>query len=201
MKKEKYDKYYVPEEEDKDVILHNKKGITDLQKLFHLEFSGFLKAQFQLLEELTNTTQFNVAYVLKIHRLALSHIYDFAGKLRHVNMAKGGFMFPTARFLPQIMDDFEKRFLSPLPNIYNSEEELIKDIAKVHAELLYIHPFREGNGRTARVLANLMAAKQGHDFLDLNKILENKFESYIKAVQAAANEDYVPMEKIIRLVF
>ncbi|PWD97795.1 Fic/DOC family protein [Marinilabilia rubra] len=201
MKKEKYDKYYVPEEEDKDVILHNKKGITDPRQLHQLEFSGFLKTQFRLLEELTDTTRFNVAYILKIHRLALSHIYDFAGKLRHVNMAKGGFMFPTARFLPQIMDDFEERFLSPLPLSYNSDDDLIKDIAKIHAELLYIHPFREGNGRTARVLANLMAARQGHDFLDFNKIMENNFEAYIKGVQAAANENYVQMEKIIRLVF
>lgn len=201
MKKDQYDKYYVPEEQDKDIILHNKKGITDLRKLYQWEFSGFLKAQYQLLEDLTNTTRFDVAYILKIHHLALSHIYDFAGKLRHVNMAKGGFIFPTARFLPQIMEDFDKRFLSPLPDSYSSEEDLIKDIAKVHAELLYIHPFREGNGRTARVLANLMAAKQGHDFLDLNKILENNFEEYVKAVQAASAEYYAPMEKIIRLLF
>jgi cell filamentation protein len=201
MKKEQYDKYYVPEEEDKDVILHNKKGITDLRKLYRLEFSGFLRAQYLLLEELTDTTKFNVLYIKKIHYLALSHIYDFAGKLRHVNMAKGGFMFPTARFLPQIMDDFNKRFLAPLPDVYTNEEDLITDIAKVHAELLYIHPFREGNGRTARVLANLMAAKQGHDFLDLNKIVEKNFVEYVNAVQAASEENYTPMEKIIRLVF
>ena len=201
MKKENFDKYYIPEEEDNDVILHNKKGITDLKQLHQMEFSGFLKTQYQLLEELTNTTTFNLAYILRIHNMALSHLYDFAGKLRHVNMAKGGFMFPTARFLPQILQDFEKRFLLTLPDKYSSNDLLIHDIARVHAELLYIHPFREGNGRTARVLANLMAAKQGHDFLDLNKILKNNFENYVKAVQAATDENYKPMENIIRLVF
>jgi cell filamentation protein len=201
MRKDKSDKYLVPEDEDENVILHNKMRIINLRKLHQMEFSGFLKAQFLLLEELTLSTKFDVKYICRIHRLALSHLYDFAGKLRHVNMAKGGFIFPSARFLPKIMEDFEAKFLKTLPDKYDSDEELIKDIARVHAELLYIHPFREGNGRTARVLANLMAAKQGHGFLDLNKIKENHFEDYVKAVQAATDEDYIPMEKIIRLVF
>lgn len=201
MKNERSEKYFVPDDEDENIILHNKKGITDPHELYKMEFSGFLRAQLILLEELTPKTRFSVKYILNIHRMALSHLYDFAGKLRHVNMAKGTFMFPTARFLPKIMDEFEKKFLNPLPDKYASDEELIRDIARVHAELLYIHPFREGNGRTARVLANLMAAKHGHHFLQINKIKENYFENYIKAVQAAANENYEPMEKIIQLVF
>lgn len=198
MKKEKFEKYYVPEEEDQDVVLHNKKGITNIHDIYKLEFSGFLRTQYILLESLTPSTRFDLKYIINIHKSALGDLYDFAGKLRHVNMAKGAFMFPTARFLPQIMDDFEHRFLNPLPNKYTSESDLLRDIAKVHAELLYIHPFREGNGRTARVLANLMMAKEGHDFLDFNKLYKNHFGDYIQAVQAAADENYVPMELIIK---
>ncbi|MGP8215608.1 MAG: Fic family protein [Bacteroidia bacterium] len=73
--------------------------------------------------------------------------------------------------------------------------------AKVHAELLFIHPFREGNGRTARLLANLMAAKAGHKLLDLENFSNEKFNNYVKAVKMAAKRDYVPMEKIIRSLF
>jgi cell filamentation protein len=78
---------------------------------------------------------------------------------------------------------------------------LIRDIARVHAELLFIHPFREGNGRTARLLANLMAAKAGHKLLELENFSKEKFDEYVKAVKLAANRDYSLMEKIIHSLF
>jgi cell filamentation protein len=66
---------------------------------------------------------------------------------------------------------------------------------------LFIHPFREGNGRTARVLANLMARKQGIKGLNFEKITENVFPEYVIAVQSVADRNYEPMEKIINLIF
>ena len=172
-------------------------GIKDINLLHKVEFEGFLKAQYQLLEELTSETKFNFEYIKRIHFLALKDIYSFAGKLRHVNMTKANFLFPTAKFLPQICHDFDLKILSTIKKAYNSKEELIKSIATVHAELLYIHPFREANGRVARVLANMMAIKQGCDFLNFYKITERQFHKYVQAVQAAAMQDYQPMNKII----
>lgn len=67
------------------------------------------------------------------------------------------------------MTAFEYEVLSKLPNTYKSREQLINDIAIVHGELLFIHPFREGNGRTARLLANLMCRKAGYDGLMFEK--------------------------------
>ena len=84
---------------------------------------------------------------------------------------------------------------------YTNQEELIKDIAKVHAELLFIHPFREGNGRTARILANLMARKEDYEALKFELITEKEFESYVLAVQSAADNNYTKMEKIISFIF
>ena len=110
-------------------------------------------------------------------------------------------MFPPAMFLEQTMIDFKKEMLNSIPAFYNSEDELIIWVAKVHAELLFIHPFREGNGRTARLLANLMCAKAGHKLLDLENFSKQKFEAYVNAVKAAANKDYKPMETIIRSLF
>ena len=76
-------------------------------------------------------------------------------------MSKGGFLFPAAKFISQNMKNFEKEILLNLPAKYESNEAFIKDIAIVHGGFLLIHPFREGNGRTARLLANLMVRKQG----------------------------------------
>jgi cell filamentation protein len=88
-----------------------------------------------------------------------------------------------------------------LPNNYNNKEELIRDIAIVHGELFFIHPFREENGRTARMLANLMCRKQGYEALQFDKIDEKNFERYVLAVQKVAEKDYSKMIEIIEFIF
>ncbi|MEO8237008.1 MAG: Fic family protein [Flavobacterium sp.] len=192
-------KYKVPNNQSQ--ILSNKLNLKDLKKIEISEFEGFLEAEIGLTEKLTSRTKFNLKYILKIHKLSLGHLYSFAGKYRDVNMSKAGFLFASARFLPENMETFEKEVLLKLPNKYDKKEELIKDIAIVHGELLFIHPFREGNGRTARILANLMARKSGYESLDFGKIGANEFKLYVSAVQKSANKDYTEMIEIIRLIF
>ena len=88
-----------------------------------------------------------------------------------------------------------------LKNSYNNRKELIFDIAKVHGEFLFIHPFREGNGRTARILANLMTRKQGYGSLKFERVGKEEFDFYVKAVQQSVNKDYSLMEKFIESIF
>jgi len=116
-------------------------------------------------------------------------------------MSKGGFVFPSAQFITQSMNSFEKEILVNLPSKYNNKKSLIKDVAKVHGELLFIHPFSEGNGRTARILANIMARKQGYKGLNFERIDEKVFTKYVSTVQKVADKNYEPMEKIIELIF
>jgi cell filamentation protein len=113
-------------------------------------------------------------------------------------MSKGGFTFPTAKFLTDIVQEFEEEFLGGEPDQVNSYEELIKIIAPIHAELLFIHPFREGNGRTARLFADLMAQKMGFNTFNFEEIPEERMPNYIKAVQAAAEKNYKPMIELFR---
>src|ERR1035437_8105782 len=182
-------------------ILPNLLDLKSQGEVVLSEFEGFLKAEIQLTETLTGRTKFNISYILKIHKLSLGHLYSFAGKYRDVNISKGGFPFAASRFLPATMKSFEEEILSNLPNEYQSKNELIRDIAKVHGELLFIHPFREGNGRTARILANLMCSKQGYESLHFELITESKFDEYVSAVQLSAKKDYTKMEEIIRFIF
>lgn len=192
-------KYDLPQNQNE--VLPNLLGLTSPDDIALAEFEGFLKTEIQLTESLTARTRFNISYILKIHKLALRHLYSFAGNYRNVNLSKGGFPFAASRFLPETMKIFETEILNGLPNRYKDKYDLISDIAKVHGELLFIHPFREGNGRTARILANLMSRKQGHGPLRFELITESNFEEYVSAVQTSAIKDYSKMEEIIRFIF
>ena len=192
-------KYHLPN--DQEEILPNMLGLKTIDEIALAEFEGFLKAEIILTENITQRTKFNIAYILKIHKMALSHLYTFAGKYRDVNMSKGGFPFAASKFLPETMKSFDNEVLQRLPNKYSDKEELIKDIAIVHGELLVIHPFREGNGRTARMLANLMSRKQGFNSLQFEKVGTKEFEFYVAAVQKSAEKDYDKMIEFIKLIF
>ena len=73
-------------------------------------------------------------------------------------------------------------------------------LAEVHVELILIHPFREGNGRIARLLSVLMALQAGLPPPDFSELQEAKREEYFTAVQAGMDRDYKPMERIFNEV-
>lgn len=70
----------------------------------------------------------------------------------------------------------------------------------VHAELILIHPFREGNGRCARLLATLMALQAKLPALDFRGIRGDEKRRYIAAIQSAMDRDYTPITGIFRAV-
>ena len=186
-------KYQLPDNQSE--ILPNLLHLTTAEEIALSELEGFLKAEIIFTENLANDTKFTVSYILELHKTALEHLYPFAGKYRNVNMSKGNFTFAAARFLPASMKNFQTEILSKLPDVYTNKNSLIRDNAVVHAELLFIHPFREGNGRTARILANLMSMKAGYGPLGFEKIGGEEFEQYILAVQKATEQDYSKMTK------
>ncbi len=187
-------KYYTPKSEDE--ILPNKLGITDPRKIAEEEYRGFLRVEIKFKSELDDISKFNWELISSIHKTAFEHLYEFAGQLRQVNISKGGFMFPAAKFLPSAVEEFEKEFLNPLPDSFEEYEQLINHVATLHAELLFIHQFREGNGRTARLFADLIALKCGFDRFNFEKITEKSMPKYITALQAAADKNYEPMIRL-----
>lgn len=192
-------KYRIPDNESEGEVLKNKLGITDPHQIAVEETRGFAKAEYALINELTDQTRFDVDYICSIHKLALGEIYEFAGNYRTVNISKQGFHFSAAHVLPNSMLTFEREMLNDLPNAYESRDQLVKDIGSIHAELLYIHPFREGNGRTARVLANMMAFKAGYPRINFDPIAKrgDYRNKYIQGVQEALDQKYSIMTHII----
>lgn len=134
-------KYTTNEEESQ--CLPNRLGLTRPGEIAEAEFEGFLLAEIMLTETLTTATRFDCQYIRNIHKLALKELYTFAGRYRTVNMSKGGFLFPSALFIPQSMQFFEDEILKKLPDTYPDKASLAKDVAIVHGELLFIHPFRK----------------------------------------------------------
>lgn len=189
-------KYLTPKSENE--ILPNKLGLKDPGKIAEEEYRGFLRAEIKFESELDDISKVNWEVISSIHKTAFIHLYDFAGELRQVNLSKGEFMFPAARVLLSAVHEFEKGFLNPLPDSFESYDQLINHVAPLHAELLYIHPFREGNGRTARLFANIIALKSGFHRFNFEKITEKRMSEYISAVQAATDENYEPMTKLFR---
>lgn len=144
-----------------------------------------------------SSSSLTVADINEWHRKWLGNIYEWAGTARSVNMRKGSFDFASARQIPTLLDNFEKSLLSKFDGLPDtSEESLIHFLAKVHVEFILIHPFREGNGRIARLLLDVIADKAGFSLLNYNLWDEHK-AFYFKAIQAGVAGDYQHMERLI----
>ncbi|MBR5551392.1 MAG: Fic family protein [Muribaculaceae bacterium] len=105
----------------------------------------------------------------QIHAYLFGGLYDFAGQIRTVNIAKGGFQFAMAQFLPQT-----------LATIDQMPEATFEEIADKYVEMNIAHPFREGNGRATRIWLDLILKKQLQKCVDWSKIDKN---DYLNAMQ------------------
>ncbi|HEX9829678.1 MAG TPA: Fic family protein, partial [Bacteroidota bacterium] len=133
-------------------VLKNLLGISSVSRMREQEFSGYLHAEREMTARFGKHHRFSVNDIHSIHRMFLGAIYDWAGTPRTVNISKGGFPFATALALPQALELFERNFLHRFtPCLQNEPDDVALSIAKVQVEFLLLHPYREGNGRTARL--------------------------------------------------
>jgi cell filamentation protein len=110
-------------------------------------------------------------------------------------------MFAAAGLVPRLMEELERGSLRQFtPCQFEERCDQAIAIATVHVELLLIHPFREGNGRCARLLATLMGLQAGLPPLDFGGIRGRTKRRYIAAVQAGLDRDYAPMADIFGAV-
>lgn len=182
-------------------VLRNKLGITRKRDMDAAEIRALESAQKELYQKYDASHRFTASDIKDMHRLWLSGIYEWAGKYRQVNVSKGGFIFAAAAQIPILMTEFEKGPLTRhTPCAFKDTDRAITALAEVHVELLLIHPFREGNGRFARLLAMLMASQASLPLLDFSCIKGKKKDEYFAAVQSGLDRDYAPMSKIFETV-
>lgn len=102
----------------------------------------------------------------QIHAYLFGGLYDFAGKIRTVNIAKGGFQFAMVQYLSQTLDNIEKK-----------PEKTFNEIMDKYVEKNIAHPFREGNGRATRIWLDLMLKRSLRKCVDWSKINKNDYLS------------------------
>lgn len=178
-------------------VLRNRIGITSLRAMERKESEALLIATEQTIDETRIDQCFTAGDIQGMHRLWLGEIYSWAGEYRQVNMSKGAFMFAAAAQVPKLMREFEHGPLRDYtPCRFDNAREQATALAVVHAELILIHPFREGNGRCSRLLAILMGLQAGLPALDFGGIRGAKKKDYIGSIHAALSRDYEPMTKV-----
>jgi cell filamentation protein len=178
-------------------VLRNLLGITSKDELEHVEEERFERLMEEAASHFNNDHRFTALDILWLHKLWLEGIFPWAGAYRAVNIGKGGFMFAAAAHVPELMWQFENDQLARLtPCRFEQNEDVVAALAEVHVELILIHPFREGNGRIARLLSVLMGLQAGLPPLDFSELQGAKREEYFAAVQAGMDRDYKPMERI-----
>lgn len=180
-------------------VLRNLLGIRSVREMQKAESGALLTTTNQLIDETTETQRFTASDISNIHKRWLGAIYAWAGEYRDVNITKGDFMFAAADQVPHLMREFEQGPLRDYtPCRFDVIQEQEEALAVVHAELILIHPFREGNGRCARVLATLMALQTDLPPLDFSGIEGKEKRRYIAAIHAAMGRDYAPMKEVFR---
>ena len=178
-------------------VLGNLQGIRSAREMARRESEALLLATQQLIDSTELDQTFTAADICRIHALWLGAIYPWAGEYRQVNVAKGGFMFAAAGEIPRLMREFERGPLREFtPCRFADLEAQARALAVVHAELVLIHPFREGNGRCSRLLAVLMGLQAGLPALDFGGVHGEEKQRYIAAVQAGLDRDYALMTAV-----
>lgn len=100
----------------------------------------------------------------QIHAYLFGGLYDFAGQIRTVNIAKAGFQFAMAQYLEQT-----------LKNVERMPEDSFDNIVDKYVEMNVAHPFREGNGRATRIWLDLMLKKNLQQCIDWSQVDKRKY--------------------------
>lgn len=159
------------------MALKNKLGITDSSELAREEEKISKRKAVELFHNglLDRLEAGKFSSLAKIHKILFDEIYDFAGKIRDVNIAKGNF-----RFAPLIYLEVA------LKNIDNMPQSTFDEIIEKYVEMNIAHPFREGNGRSTRIWLDIILKKELGMVIDWSRVDK---EDYLLAMERSPIKD------------
>ena len=159
------------------MTLENKLHLTNSVDLAREEERISKKKAVELFENgLLDTLQPGSFEALRrIHEYLFSEIYEFAGQVRTVNLAKGNFRFAPVMYLE-----------AALKNVEAMPQSTFDEIIEKYVEMNIAHPFREGNGRSTRIWLDLMLKKELHKVVDWSRVDKN---DYLLAMERSPIKD------------
>lgn len=167
------------------MALENKLGLTDSAALAREEEKISKKKAVKLFEEniLANLPAGTFSTLQTIHDYLFGDIYEFAGKLRTVNLAKGNFRFAPLMYLE-----------AALKNIEQMPQSTFDEIIEKYVEMNIAHPFREGNGRNTRIWLDHILKTEIGNVVDWSKVDK---EDYLLAMERSPIKD-IEIKHILR---
>lgn len=159
------------------MALENKLGIKSSAELAREEERISKKKAVELFENgmLEKLEAGKFQTLCEIHKYLFDDIYDFAGKIRTVNLSKGNFRFAPLMYLE-----------TAIKNVDKMPQNTFDEIVEKYVEMNIVHPFREGNGRSMRIWLDMMLKKQIGQVLDWSKIEK---EDYLMAMERSPVKD------------
>lgn len=167
------------------MALENKLNINDSTELARVE-EKISKSKAVKLFESNIVEEFEVGKfsgLAKIHKFLFNELYDFAGKVRTVNIAKGNFRFAPVMYLE-----------TALKHIDDMPQSTFDEIIEKYVEMNVAHPFREGNGRSTRIWLDMILKKELKFVVDWNKVDK---EDYLLAMERSPIKD-VEIKALLR---
>lgn len=159
------------------MALENKLNITDSAELARAEEKISKQKALKLYDTgiLDTLTPGTFKMLCTIHKYLFEDIYEFAGKLREVNIVRGNFRFAQLCYLQAALDNIDKM---PQSNFETTVEKYV--------EMNIAHPFREGNGRATRIWLDLILKKELGKVVDWSKVDK---EDYLLAMERSPIRD------------
>lgn len=167
-------------------ILKNKLGFRNVDKLDKVE----RRSVADKIARGVPTGDFDLAHLKAIHHHLFQDIYVWAGKVRTVEIAKGGSQFMFRQYIETGMADVHKRIVRARYFKGTTRDAFAREASVIIGDVNHVHPFREGNGRAQLQYLKQLAERAGHR-LDLGK-LDRK--QWIVASRDANRADYGAME-------
>ncbi len=170
-------------------VLRNKLGLVDAGNLeyWEREFAAFRVRQGP------PTGDFDLGHLKAIHHHLFQDVYDWAGQIRTLEIAKGGNQFQFHTYIEIGMADVHRRVRADDYLRGLSSSDFATKAAQIIGDINYVHPFREGNGRTQLQYLDQLAAKAGHP-LDLTKLQPDQ---WLQASREAHHGRYEPMAEAL----
>ena len=159
------------------MALDNKLGLTSSVDLAREEERISKKRAVELFEQgiLDSLHAGTLSALQAIHKYLFDDIYDFAGQIRTVNIAKRNFRFAPVMYLNAALDNIEK-----MP------QSTFDEIVEKYVEMNIAHPFREGNGRSTRIWLDMIFKAELHKVVDWSKVDK---EDYLLAMERSPVKD------------